>query len=404
MGYLRRQLLTAALTANAIKPSGNYFVGASGFFPGWLAGELAPQLLALTALDGVRELRKGSSANRLGLALGVASAAGLTAVIAEARRSAHTIEETLVEGLGTDYRTTLEEAHDDLDPATPLSLLAWPFRVRNPEVRVIRNLRYAEHGKRGLLDLYLPRNRPVENAPVLIQVHGGGWHIGEKEQQGVPLMTQMAAAGWICIAINYRLSPRAQWPDHLVDVKAAIAWARENVASYGGDPSFIALTGGSAGGHLVALAALTPNDPAYQPGFEDADTTVQACVPHYGVYDLAGASGRKAALLMRDQFLAPRLFRADPAASPEVFERASPYLQVNADAPPFLVIHGVNDTLVSVDQARDFVAALRGVSKQHVLYAELKGTQHAFDIFPSIRSQHIVRAVDRFLRWTHADR
>ena len=67
--------------------------------------------------------------------------------------------------------------------------------------------------------------------------------------------------------------------------------------SYGGDPDFIAITGGSAGGHLAALAALTPNDPEYQPGFEDADTTVQAAVPHYGVYDFAGASGtRKAAI------------------------------------------------------------------------------------------------------------
>jgi acetyl esterase/lipase len=403
LSYVVRQAATAALTANAIRPSRNYFVGASGFFPGWIAGELAPHLLAVTALDAARELTHGRNANKFGLALGAASAVGLTAVIAEARRSAHAVEATLAEGLGSDYRTRLEEVHDDLDPATPLSLLAWPFRIRHPDVKVIRNVRYAEHGKRGLLDVYLPRHGSLESAPVLLQVHGGGWYIGSKEEQGVPLMTQMAAAGWVCIAINYRLSPRAKWPEHLIDVKAAIAWVREHIGEYGGDPSFIAITGGSAGGHLAALAALTPNDPEYQPGFEDVDTTVQACVPHYGVYDLAGATGRKAALQMRDQFLAPRLFRADASASPEIFQRASPYLRVNEDAPPFLVLHGVNDTLVPVEQARDFVAALRQVSKQPVLYAELKGTQHAFDIFPSIRSQHVVRAVDRFLRWTYAE-
>ncbi len=94
--------------------------------------------------------------------------------------------------------------------------------------------------------------------------------------------------GWVCVAINYRLAPRDPFPAHIVDVKKAIAWIRENIAAYGGNPDYIAITGGSAGGHLAALAALTANDAAYQPGFEDADTTVQAAVPHYGVYDFAG--------------------------------------------------------------------------------------------------------------------
>ncbi len=59
-----------------------------------------------------------------------------------------------------------------------------------------------------------------------------------------------------------------------------------NIGDYGGDPDFIALTGGSAGGHLCALTALTANQPVLQPGFESADTEVQAAVPYYGVYDL----------------------------------------------------------------------------------------------------------------------
>ncbi len=403
MSYVARQAVTAALTANAIKPSRNYFAGASGFFPGWLAGELAPHLLTLTVADALRELSHGRKANRFGLALGAVSTAGLTGVILESRRAAHVVEQTLTEGLGDSYRKELEETHGNLDPITPWRQLVWPFRMRNPDVKVIRDVRYAEHGKRGLLDVYLPREPLSDQAPVLLQVHGGGWHIGNKHEQGVPLMLQMAAAGWVCVAINYRLSPRAKWPDHLVDVKAAIAWIREHGQEYGADPSFLAITGGSAGGHLAALAALTPNDREYQPGFEDADTTVQACVPHYGIYDLAGETGRRAAIQMRDRFLAPRVLRKDPATDLDEFRRASPYVRVNRDSPPFFVLHGANDTLVSVDQARDFVAALRGVSQQPVLYTELKGTQHAFDVFPSIRSQHVMRAVDRFLRWSYAD-
>jgi acetyl esterase/lipase len=213
-------------------------------------------------------------------------------------------------------------------------------------------------------------------------------------------MLHMAARGWVCVAINYRLSPRDAFPAHLVDVKRAIAWVREHGASYGADPSFLALTGGSAGGHLAALAALTPNDPEYQPGFEHVDTTVQAAAPHYGVYDFAGVIGTKRSEQMRDLFLGPRVLCKDPHAELAEFEKASPLTRVNADAPPFLVIHGSTDSLVEVAQARAFVEALRGVSRQPVAYAELPGTQHAFDVFPSIRSAHVVRGVDRFLRFT----
>ena len=98
-------------------------------------------------------------------------------------------------------------------------------------------------------------------------------------------MLHLAAEGWVCVAANYRLSPRAVFPDHLVDCKQALAWIREHIAEYGGDPDLICVTGGSAGGHLAAMAALTANEPQYQPGFESADTSVAACVPFYGVYD-----------------------------------------------------------------------------------------------------------------------
>jgi acetyl esterase/lipase len=313
------------------------------------------------------------------------------------------VEAALQEGLGQDYREHLEEVDDELEPVTPWTRLAFPFRMRNPAVEIIRDVRYAEYGRAGLLDIYRPKEPTTVPAPVLLQVHGGGWYVGSKKEQGVPLMLEMAAAGWVCVSINYRLSPRATWPDHIVDVKKAIAWVREHASQYGADPGFIAITGGSAGGQLSALAALTPNDPELQPGFEDADTTLQACVPHYGVYDVAGATGRRRALLLRDGFFAPVVARKDYDSDPELFKKASPYLQVNPDAPPFLVIHGASDSLVAVQQARDFVDALRDVSKSPVVYTELSGTQHAFDIFPSIRSQAVVRAVDRFLRWTYSE-
>jgi acetyl esterase/lipase len=145
---------------------------------------------------------------------------------------------------------------------------------------------YGEHGTRNHLDIWRrPDLDRGGKAPVLLQVPGGAWMVGSKRQQAYPLMSHLAELGWVCVAINYRLSPRSTWPDQIVDVKRALAWVKEHIAEYGGDPDWVAITGGSAGGHLSSLAALTPNDPQFQPGFEDADTSVRAAVPFYGLYD-----------------------------------------------------------------------------------------------------------------------
>jgi acetyl esterase/lipase len=230
-------------------------------------------------------------------------------------------------------------------------------------------------------------------------VHGGGWTIGDKSQQGLLLMNRMAARGWICVAMNYRLAPKHPFPAQIVDVKKAIAWTREHIAEYGGDPSYVVITGGSAGGHLAALAALTPDVKEYQPGFEDADTSLAGCVPFYGVYDLAGITGDRAVIQMRDLYLGPRIFRKQPRSNLGDFELASPIAHVAPDSPDFFVIHGSSDSLVSVRPARAFVEKLREVSTGVVTYLELPRTQHAFEVFSSIRSQQVIRAVERWLEW-----
>jgi acetyl esterase/lipase len=389
----------AALTANAIRPVPGFRTGVPAFFAGWLTTELAPHLLALTAADATANAVSDRRRDPVGLAVAGATSAGLAYLVSLSRRVQHEAEDALVEGLGVDYVEQLDAPPTDADLATPWRKLVNPFRMREVGVRVEKDVRYSDAGRRGLLDLYLPDQDDLAGAPVLLQVHGGGWTIGSKDQQGIPLMQHMAARGWVCVAINYRLAPRDAFPAHVIDVKRAIAWIRDHIADYGGNPDYVAITGGSAGGHLTALAALTPNDPAYQPGFEDVDTTVQAAVPHYGVYDFAGVTGLRSAELLRDSFLAPRVVqRPWPDARAE-FEAASPLLRVTPDAPDFFVIHGVHDTLVPVAQARLFVEKLRETSRKTVVYAELPGAQHAFDIFPSIRSAHIVRAIDRYLHW-----
>jgi acetyl esterase/lipase len=317
-----------------------------------------------------------------------------------ARRSEHVAEDALVEGLGPTYRERAAQAGLS-DPAHEHRPLLNPFRFGHPDVRVLRDLVYAPGaGSRHRLDVYLPRDG-ARNAPVLLQIHGGGWTIGDKRQQALPLMHHLAAKGWVCVAANYRLSPRATFPDHLIDAKLALKWILEHAGGYGGDARFVAVTGGSAGGHLCSLLALTPNDPEYQPGFEDVDTTVQACVPFYGIYDWTdelGIDERDG----RKRFFARIVLKKRFEDDPDAYRRASPLARVSPDAPPFFVVHGALDSLAPVVQARQFVARLRAVSKQPVCYAELPHAQHAFEIFHSLRTAHVVRAVDRFLAFCFA--
>ncbi|SFB46172.1 Acetyl esterase/lipase [Amycolatopsis marina] len=399
-----RRAVQLALTANAVRPlRGRASIPA--FFAGWLTAELAPHLLALTAADSAAHVaRRGlRGADRTGLAMGAVSAAGLAALIGSGSRARAEAEEALTETLGPDYADDLDPRPDPADLAVPWRQLVVPFRMRDPQVRRDRNIAYAPGGKRFLLDIRRPV-QPGKGRPVLLQVHGGAWMIGNKDRQGIPLMSYLARRGWVCVAINYPLSPAARWPEHIVAAKRALAWISEHIHTYGGDPSFVAVTGGSAGGHLAALLGLTANDPLLQPGFEDADTSVQACVPHYGVYDFAATTGDRASKARLRSVLAKYVVGKDPAEFLDDYVAASPLDRISADAPPFFVIHGEHDTLVPVREAREFVRRLRAASAKPVVYAELSGAQHAFDIFPSIRSAHVVRGVHRFLEWTRLER
>ena len=263
------------------------------------------------------------------------------------------------------------------------------------------DISYGDHGTRNHLDIWRrPDLDRGGKAPVLLQVPGGAWMVGSKRQQAYPLMSHLAELGWVCVAINYRLSPRSTWPDHIVDVKRALAWTKEHIAEYGGDPDWVAITGGSAGGHLSSLAALTPNDPQFQPGFEDADTSVRAAVPFYGLYDFTGTDSAIHPLMAPT--LSKYVFKLRRPDLVDAFRAASPITYVNPDAPPFFVLHGRNDSLIPVEQARAFSKRLRDVSRQPVAYAELPFAQHAFDIFGSVRAADSAIAVEQFLAEIYA--
>ncbi len=370
----------------------------------WIGGSIVREFpfgLGVAGLVGLAALaRRRAFRGPLGIALAVPLAfaeVALGRLGVQSLRSAAGVREQLAE---------LQPPEDEARSGFPRRELVLPPLMLWPRgVRHARGVEYARDGEWPLLlDVYLPDEPPAEHPrPAIVEVHGGGWITGSRSEQGIPLLNHLARHGWVGFNIDYRLSPRATFPDHVVDVKRAIAWVREHAEDYGADPDLICLTGGSAGGHLCALAALTPGDPAFQPGFEEADTSVAAAVPFYGVYDLTDAESIYYPELL-DWVLERHVFKTTMEADPESFRAASPTHRVHADAPPFLVIHGERDTLVPVADARRFVAELRAVSQNPVLYAELAGAEHAFDLGPSVRTARVVEAIERFLATVRADR
>ncbi|HEY0536756.1 MAG TPA: alpha/beta hydrolase [Actinoallomurus sp.] len=381
-------LLVLLTAVNAIRPRRGVVLLVGSFFAAWLTIELAPWVLALEALVTALLVAGGGLdglSGGLGLAATVAGWAGLALVMIRARRTTLTVRESSAE---------LELDPGERAPAFPRGQVLFPFLMtRRRGVTRVRDIAYGDD-PRMLLDVYQP-SEPGGLRPGIMEIHGGAWVIGSKKEQGIPLLSHLTANGWVGINVDYRLSPRVKFPDHLIDLKRAIRWYREHAEEYGADPDFLCVTGGSAGGHLAALVALTANVAEYQPGFEHVDTSIRAAVPFYGVYDLRALldrAPRRFASLLERHVMGVR--RAD---DPEAYAKASPVHWIREDAPPFLIVHGDLDTLVPVAQARSFTKCLRQISAAPVLYAEMKGAQHAFDIFPSYRAARVIEGVERFL-------
>ncbi|MEZ0365910.1 alpha/beta hydrolase fold domain-containing protein [Mycobacterium sp. pUA109] len=397
---LATALLGALTTLNAYRPLSNKgYPSVAAVALGVIASELPLQTLATQVGALATQTRRLSPRMRLvAWLVSIASAVGLVGLHRCGHRSQAPLSAALDRGLGSDRRTDSVGLWDR--PAPHGATAKAPGIVRM--LRIYRDyahdsdISYGPYGRANHLDIWRRTDlRRDGRAPVLVQVPGGAWVMGNKRGQAHPLMSHLAEMGWICVSINYRLGPRNTWPDHIVDVKQAIAWVKAHIAEYCGDPDFIAVTGGSAGGHLSSLAALTPNDPLFQPGFEDADTRVQAAIPFYGVYDLTGVHARNHPNLV--PLLEKSVIKQTLADDPATYRAASPLNYVRADAPPFFVLHGRNDTFLPVEQARAFVARLRAVSMQPVAYAELPFAQHAFDILGSTRAAHAAVAVEQFL-------
>lgn len=221
-----------------------------------------------------------------------------------------------------------------------------------------------------LLDLYLPGDAPHGGTfPAVIHFHGGGWRTGARSSLGPAVdgfglspIEQLVDAGFVVASADYRLSTVATFPAQLMDAKAAVRWLRANAAEYSVDPERIYAWGDSAGGHLAALAGLTPGAQE----FREADTTddsVAAVAAWYPPTDLVrmGVQARPDAIATADDpgSREALLIGAQPAEAPDRAAAASPITYARPDAPPFLLVHGTADRFVPVDQSTTLADALR---------------------------------------------
>lgn len=399
--FLLVSLWGAWFTYNAYRPAsagpGRAFLS---FGAAWLTGELALHHVLWQAIFTAGFVWAGALSawpGQLGLGITLLSWVALGHLYWRARDTAPVIEAALRDGLGSAYASEiLPEWRAKFSRSLDWWRILRPFPIRRPDVERVRDIPFVRIGGLNLrLDVYRHASQPT-GCPTLLQVHGGAWITGSKNVQALPLMYHLASRGWVCVSINYRLSPHATFPEHLIDVKSALKWIREHGAEYGADPDYVVVTGGSAGAHLSALAALTVNDPEYQPGFEDVDTSVRACVPFYGVYDLTDRHGVWPHEGLR-RLTERQVMKASIEEAPELYDKASPVSRIHAASPPFLVIHGASDSLAPVEEARRFVQAFREGARAPVVYAEIPGAQHAFELFPSLRTLLVIDGVERFL-------
>ena len=264
-------------------------------------------------------------------------------------------------------------------PAFVAIALAQPFESRQSSLpqgaTAHRDLAYVSGGhERQKLDLYLPKDGT--NLPLIINIHGGAFKMGSKEQ-GVPL--EYLRQGYAVASINYRLSQHAKFPAQIEDGKAAVRWLRAHAADYRIDPNRFAAWGSSAGGHLAAMLGTTGDAKEFDVGANlDQSSRVQAVVDYFGPTDF----------LQMDAHRLPSGMAHDPANSPESeliggaiqenkekATKANPITYVTPGDPPFLICHGDADPLVPHHQSELLEAALKKAGVPVTFYT-VKGAGH----------------------------
>ncbi len=366
-GYLITVLIIGACVAILLaRPRPQSRVGTISYIVGGLLINEQPHwYAALLAVITVLAVAQGeiTAAGWGAVALAGVVAAGLFVLLARAFPSR--------DALRTAVARLDEQAVDRLaGTRSYLVALLAPVPLGRALVRRTRNIAYGPAGKANRLDVYRPRGEAT--GPTLIYLHGGRFRMGDKQRESQLMKYRLARQGWVVISANYRLNPEGKFPDFLIDLKRVVAWARSDGLAFGVDPERILLAGSSAGAHISAMAALTPNRPDLQPGFEEVETSVRGVIGLYGYYGRLNVSGEAA--------------RAIPS---------SPIDLAHPDAPPFLLIDAGHDSVIGPESTKQLLAALETAGSK-VARAELPGAEHTFDFLRSVRNENTIDAIEDF--------
>lgn len=262
---------------------------------------------------------------------------------------------------------------------------------------VRRGVPYRETPQRRLtLDYYRAdwrkRDGGAENdardqRPAVMLIHGGGWREGRAGQLSRYAL-DLAAAGFVAVEANYRLSGEATFPAALTDVKAAVRWLRANAAGCGVDPGRVAVAGHSAGAHLAALASVTA-DERFEPngaGVPNTPSRVDAVVGASGVYDFERAT---------DDEMVAQFLGGTAEERPDRYREASPVTYAGA-APPTLLLHGTADGVVPPAQSGRYRDALAAAGVETNLF-RAAGGDHVF-LHGSGWYDRVRKRIEGFLR------
>jgi acetyl esterase/lipase/uncharacterized protein (DUF1330 family) len=258
-----------------------------------------------------------------------------------------------------------------------------------PGVRWVSDIAYRpDTGEAGLLDLVLPENPEGDRLPALVFIHGGGWRSGSKRRPPFILPAlRYAAAGYVCISVNYRLVQEAPLPTAVEDVKTAVRWLRAHADEYQVHPDRIGAYGNSAGAHLALMLAMVGPDKGLEGElYPEYSSAVQAVCASAVPADLKVWIPDEGRPLEGDSIF---LTGGHEPLGQRV-ARSSPITYVRADAPPLLLIHGTDDATVPVGQLDDFVEAMRLADHRHLEYLRIEGAghmvfrQHADETMPAM--------------------
>ncbi|MEM9281265.1 MAG: alpha/beta hydrolase [Verrucomicrobiota bacterium] len=228
-----------------------------------------------------------------------------------------------------------------------------------------------------LLDLYLPVG--VENSPLVVHIHGGGWKNGDRSRCR---LSWLPKHGFALASIEYRLSQEALFPAQIEDCKGALRWLRANSEKYGYDASKVVVSGTSAGGHLAGLMGTSGDVDDLEGttgGNLDQSSQVQGAIPYYGAHDFVSRSQNQPSKTDEPNGGVYQLLGGPVQENLEAARLASPVTYITENDPPFLILHGENDPTVFLDQSEILHARLEeaGVSSQLIVE---KGAKHGWPV------------------------